>query len=82
MCDDNGKKFIATLYNVLLAPKLCNGLFSIIMLMNAGHTFLCHKVFCTVYFGAEKDITVTLLHSAQIKHVFKKIKFQQERKLL
>ena len=31
MCDDNGKKFITTLYNVLLAPKLCNGLFSIIM---------------------------------------------------
>ena len=23
MCNDNGKKFIATLYNVLLAPDLC-----------------------------------------------------------
>ena len=23
MCDDNGKLFIATLYNVLLAPDLC-----------------------------------------------------------
>ena len=22
MCDDNGKKFIATLYNILLAPDL------------------------------------------------------------
>ena len=27
MCDDNGKKFIATLYNVLLAPDLCDRLF-------------------------------------------------------
>ena len=27
MCDDNGKTFIATLYNVLLAPDLCNRLF-------------------------------------------------------
>ena len=38
MCDNNGKKFIATLYNVLLAPDLCDILFSIITLMNAGHT--------------------------------------------
>ena len=37
MCDDNGKKFVATLYNVLLAPDLCDILFSIIMLMNAGN---------------------------------------------
>ena len=27
MCDDNGKKFIATLYNVLLAPDLCDRYF-------------------------------------------------------
>ena len=38
MCDDNGKTFVATLYNVLLAPDLCNRLFSIITLLNAGHT--------------------------------------------
>ena len=30
MCDDNGKTFVATLYNVLLAPDLCDRLFSII----------------------------------------------------
>ena len=24
MCDDNGNSFVATLYNVLLAPELCN----------------------------------------------------------
>ena len=28
MCDDNGKTFVATLYNVLLAPHLCDRLFS------------------------------------------------------
>ena len=64
MCDDNGKKFNATLYNVLLAPDLCDRLFSIITLMNAGHTCLFHKGFCTAYFGSEKDNEVTLPHSA------------------
>ena len=38
MFDDNGKNFVATLYNVLLAPDLCDRLFSITTLMNAGHT--------------------------------------------
>ena len=52
MCDDNGKTFIATVYNVLLAPDLCDRLFSIITLMNAGHTCLFHKGFFTVYFIA------------------------------
>ena len=90
ICDDNGKKFIATLYNILLALDLCDRLFSIITLMNAGRTFLFHKGLCTVYFGAEKDNAVPLPHSAQSKHAFtgkikdmsKKINFQQERKLL
>ena len=35
MCNNNGKTFIATLYNVILAPDLCDRLFSIITLMNA-----------------------------------------------
>ena len=39
--------------------------------MNAAHTCLFQKLFCTVYFGAEKDNAVTLLNSAQRKHVFK-----------
>ena len=49
MCNDNGKKFVATLYNVLLAPDLCNRLFLIITLMNAGHTCIFIKGFarCT-----------------------------------
>ena len=54
ICNDNGKKFVATLYNVLLALDLCDRLFLIITLMNAGNTSLFHKGFCTVYFGAKK----------------------------
>ena len=50
MCNDHGDPFIATLHNVLLAPDLWNRLFSIITLMNSGHTCLFHKGFCTVYF--------------------------------
>ena len=38
--------------------------------MNAGHTCIFHKGFCTVYFDAEKDNAVTLLHSAHRKHAF------------
>ena len=53
MFDNNRETFIATLYNVLLAPDLCDRLFSIITFMNAGHTYLFHKGFCTVHFGAK-----------------------------
>ena len=45
MCDNNEKPFIATLHNVLLAPDLCNRLFSIITLMSSGHTCLFYKGF-------------------------------------
>ena len=48
MCDDNGNTFVVTLYNVLLTLDLCDRLFSIILLMNAGHTCLFQKGFCTV----------------------------------
>ena len=48
MCDDNGNLFITTLHNVILAPDLCNRLFSVIMLMNSGHTCRFNKRFCTV----------------------------------
>ena len=70
MFNDNGKTFVATLYNVLLAPDLCDIIFSIITLMNAGQTCLFHKWFCTVYFGAKEDDAVTLPHSAVRKHAF------------
>ena len=68
MFDNNGKTFVATLYNVLLAPDLCDGLFSIITLINARHTCLFHKLFCTVYFGAKEDNAVTLSHSTVRNH--------------
>ena len=70
MCGDNGKTSVATLYNVLFAPDLCDRLFSIITLMDTGHTCLFHKGFCTVYFGAKEDNAVTLPHSAVRKHAF------------
>ena len=70
MCDDNGKTFVATLYNVLLAQDLCDRLFSIITLMNAGNTCLFHKGFCLLYFVAKEDNAVTLPHSVVRKHAF------------
>ena len=48
MCNDHGDPFIATLHNVILAPDLCDRLYSIIKLMNSGHTCLIHKGCCTV----------------------------------
>ena len=48
MCDNNGDPFIATLHNVLLAPYLCDRLFSIITLMNLVYTCLFHKGFYTL----------------------------------
>ena len=70
MCNNNGKTFFATLYNVLLALDLCDRLFYIITLINAGHACLFHKGFFTVYFGAKEDNAVTLPHSALRKHAF------------
>ena len=70
MCDDNGYTFIATLHNVLLAPELCDRLYSIITLMNSGHTCLFHKGFCNVYFGAKENNSLTFPDSAQRKHAF------------
>ena len=48
MNDSNGDHFIATLHNIILAPDLCNILFSIITLMNMVLTCLLHEGFCTV----------------------------------
>ena len=70
MFDDNRETFVATLYNVLLATDLCDRLFSIITLMNARHTCLFNKAFCTVSFGANEDTAVTLPHSTVRKHAF------------
>ena len=70
MCNDNGDPFIATLHNVLLLPGLCDGLFSIIPLMDLGHICLFHKGFYTVNFGAKEKNAITLSQSAQSKHQF------------
>ena len=70
MCNDNGDTFIATLHDVILAPYLCDRLFSIILLMNLGHTCLFQKVFCTVYFGIKEKNVVKLPHIAQRKRAF------------
>ena len=70
MCNDNGNTFISTLHNVLLAPDLCNRLFSILKLLNSGHTCIFLKGFYTVYFGAKDDNAVTLPHIAQIENAF------------
>ena len=64
------KDLFATLYNVLFAPDLSDRLFSVITLMNAGHTCLFHKEFFTVYFGAKEDNSLILPHSALRKHAF------------
>ena len=70
MCYDNGKPFIETLHTVILAPDLCDRSFSLIALMNSGHTCLFHKGFLTVWFLAKENNAVTLPHSAQRKHAF------------
>ena len=62
---NNGKPFIATLHNVLLAPHLCDQLFSISKLMNFGHNCLFHKGFCTIFFSDNEKNAVALPHSAQ-----------------
>ena len=57
--------------------------------MNAGHTCLFHKGFCTVYFGEDKRNSVKLPHIAQRKHAFtgkiknmsKKNKFPERKKV-
>ena len=70
MCNNNGDPLIATLHKLLLTPYLRNRLFSIVTLINSGHTCLFHKGFWSVYFGAKEKNVVTLPHSAERKHEF------------
>ena len=71
MYDNYRDTFIAKLYNVTLAPDLCDRLFSNITLMGLGHTCLFRKYFFKVYFGARETNAVTLPHHARRKHVFR-----------
>ena len=83
ICDNRGYPFIATLHNVILAPDLCDRLFSIITSLNQGHNYLFRKEFCTVYFGSKDNNAVTLPNSAQRKHAFRgKIKKMSKTKKL
>ena len=70
MCKDNGNLLIATLHKVLLAPDLCDRIFSIIMLMRSVHNCIFQKGFYIIYFGAKENNAVTFPHSAQRKHAF------------
>ena len=83
MCDDHGYPFIATLHNVLLAPDLCDGLFSIIAVINSGHNFLFYKGFCTVYFESKEKNAVTSPHGEKRKHnVLGEIQEMSKKKIL
>ena len=68
--DDHGNPFIATLHNILLARDLCNRFFSIITVINLGHTCLFRKEFCNVHLGVKDKNSVSLPHSTQRKHAF------------
>ena len=70
MWDNNGDPFIVMFHNVLLSPDLCEGLFSIITLMNSGHTCLYQKGFFTVCFREKENNAVTLPYSTQRKYAF------------
>ena len=59
MCDNNGNPFIAPLYNVLFAPDLYDGLFSIIRLMTLRHTCLFHKGVFMVFFSKNGQNAMT-----------------------
>ena len=67
-CDNHGDTFITTLHNILLAPYLCDRLFSIIKSMKSGHACLFHKGFCTVYFGVKekKYLHYHILHKGNM----------------
>ena len=68
--DNNGNLSIATFYNVLLKPDICDRLFSIITLINLVHNCLFYKGFCTVYFGDKEKNAVTLTHITKRNHAF------------
>ena len=70
MCNNDGDTFIATLHNILLAPDLCNRLFTMFRITNLGYSCLFCKGFCTVYFSNKEKNVITLPHRAQKKHTF------------
>ena len=81
MCGDNGDYFIATLHNVLLAPDLCDRLFSIITLMNLGHTCLFKNGFalCTSEQKRKMKLHDHIVHKGSIHFWGKPRKRQGQR---
>ena len=81
MCNDNGDNFIAAFQKVLLAPYLCDWLFSVFMLMNLGHTCLFKNGFFTVYFGYTKKMWLLqhILHRGNIRFWGKQSKCLSQR---
>ena len=81
ICDNNVNPFIETLHNVLLAPDLCDGLFSIITLMNLGHTCLFHKglLQCTLDIRRKIWWLWHILHRGNIYFWFKKIRLSKRK---
>ena len=75
MCGDNGDTFIATLHNVILAPDLCDMLFSIITLINFEHTCLLQKRFRRCNLGTKRKMHLLchIMHSGNI-HFWRKLK--------
>ena len=68
MCDNHGDDFIAALHNIILASDLCEGLFSIILLINLVRTSLFQKGFvrCTLDKRRKTRLLYHLLHNGNI----------------
>ena len=67
--------------NVLLAPYLCNGLFSIIRLMNSEHTCLLHRGFL-LYTSEQKrkiQLHYHIVHKGNVNFEGKSRKYQRKR---
>ena len=81
LINDNGDP--TTPYKLATGKKPSDRLFSIITLMNSGHTCIFQKRFCAVYFEAKNNNAVTLPHIAKRKHTFLgKIKEMSKKKKL
>ena len=81
--NDNGYYSIASFHNALLAPNIWDRLFSIITLLNLGHTCSFQKGICTVYFGDMMKNVIISVHIVYGKHaMFGEIKIMSISKKL
>ena len=68
MCDNNGKSFIATLYNISSDTEFCNWSFFHYHVNELKTQLTFYKGFCTVFFSANEQKAVTWTHTTQQKH--------------